>query len=62
MFAGLLSPSFHLKQRYLAAIASVTQWYAARRDLLDKTEIGIIGLSSTDLLSPNMQFVAFTGT
>ena len=50
----LLLPSFQLKQTYPAAMGSLTQWYAARRDLLGKIEIGMDALSMADLLSPNM--------
>ena len=49
--AGLDFPSFQLNWRYPAAMASLTLWYDANVDWVD---VGILALSTTDLLSPNM--------
>ena len=47
-------PSFQLNWRYPAAVASLTQWYDANVDFFDRVDVGILALSTTDLLSPNM--------
>ena len=52
--AGLDFPSFQLNWRYPAAMASLTLWYDANVDFFDKVDVGILALSTTDLLSPNM--------
>ena len=52
--AGLNFPSFQLNWRYPAAMASLTLWYDANVDFFDKVDVGILALSTTDLLSPNM--------
>ena len=52
--AGLDFPSFQLNWRYPAAIASLTLWYDANVDFFDRVDVGILALSTTDLLSPNM--------
>ena len=62
MSAGFDFPSFQLNWRYPAAMASLTLCYEARVDFLDRVEIGIFALSTTDLLSPNMKLLDLTGT
>ena len=53
--AGLDFPSFQLNWRYPAAMASLTLWYDANVDFFDKVDVvGMLALSTTDLLSPNM--------
>ena len=52
--AGLDFPSFQLNWSYPAAMASLTLWYDANVDFFDKVDVGILALSTTDLLSPNM--------
>ena len=52
--AGLDFPSFQLNWRYPAAMASLTLWYDANVDFFDRLDVGILALSTTDLLSPNM--------
>ena len=52
--AELDFPFFQLNWRYHAAMARLTLWYDANVDFFDKVDIGILALSTTDLLSPNM--------
>ena len=35
-------------------MASLTLWYDANVDFFDKVDVGILALSITDLLAPNM--------
>ena len=43
-------------------VASLTLWYDANVDFFDRVDVGILALSTTDLLSPNMQLLDLTGT
>ena len=54
MSAGLDFPSFQLNWMYPAAIASLTLWFDANVDFFDRVDVGMLALSTTDLLSPNM--------
>ena len=60
--AGLDFPSFQLNWRYPAAMASLTLWYDANVDFFDRVDVGILALSTTDLLLPNMYLFDLTGT
>ena len=54
MSAGFDFPSFQLNWTYPAAIASLTLLYDANVDFFDRVDVGMLALSTTDLLSPNM--------
>ena len=38
-------------------MASLTLWSETRVDFLDKVEVGILALSTTDLFSPNFDLI-----